>query len=373
MNLEQILQLPIEKKIGQLFFIGISGTELDEKISGLIDRISPGGICLFARNMRTAEQVRSLIDDIRSSSEIAPFFSLDQEGGLVDRLRRISTPMPAASAIKNIVQAESLARITAEIIRILGFNMNFAPVVDVVDEERSRFPNGLHSRAFGKSKEEVVELAGSYLHTLQMGGIIGCLKHFPGLGGARKDAHDELPSIDISAEELQNIDLFPYRELFGNQSVSAVMVAHTCFPMTDLQETDQNGKLLPTSLSFGFVTKLLRDELGFKGIAITDDLEMGAVVNDFGIGEACKMAINAGEDMLAICANADVVVAGFEAVVNAVSKGEISESRIDESLRRIFEVKKNLPAPVGFDSARLHTLSENVSDLCDQVKYTYGG
>ncbi len=373
MTLEQIFSLPLEKKIGQLFFIGISGAEPDEKTTALLNEISPGGICLFARNVRTSEQVRKLLDDIREISEIAPFFSLDQEGGLVDRLRRISTPMPAANMIKNAVEAEALAETTAEIIKILGFNMNFAPVIDVIDEKRIKFQNGLQSRAFGKSKEEVVELAGKYLDVLQKNGILGCLKHFPGLGGAKKDAHDELPRIEIPEEELFENDLFPYKEFLKFNEVNAIMVAHASFPNSDLQETDQNGKLLPTSLSFNFITKLLREELGFDRLLITDDLEMGAIVRNYGIGEACKLAIKAGEDMLAICANEYAVREGFQAILEAVKKEEISESRIDQSLKRIFQIKQKIQKQTPFDSAKLNTLSEKIAELNIQVKYSYGG
>ncbi len=373
MTLEQIFSLPIEKKIGQLFFIGISGTELNENSTELLDEISPGGICLFARNVRTSEQVRKLLDDIREISPIEPFLSLDQEGGLVDRLRRISTPMPSANVLRNVSDAKTLAETTAEIIRILGFNMNFAPVIDVVDEKRAKFQNGLHSRTFGKSKEEVVEFAGNYIDILQENGILGCLKHFPGLGGANLDAHDELPEVEISDVELFEKDLFPYREFFDSKTIHAVMIAHASFPNSGLQETDQNGKLLPTSLSFNFVTKLLREELKFEGLAITDDLEMGAIVNTYGIGEACKMAIKSGEDMLAICANQTAVQDGFQAVLEAFRSGEISETRIDESLKRIFEVKQKIQKSLPFDSARLNELSEKIAELNTQLKYSYGG
>jgi beta-N-acetylhexosaminidase len=373
MTKDQILTLPIEKKVGQMFYIGITGTELDEKVSALLNDVSPGGVCLFARNVRVAEQVRKLLDDIKKTSEIMPFLSLDQEGGLVDRLRRISTPMPSASSMRSVEDTETLAEITAEIIRILGFNMNFAPVIDVMDENRAKFSNGLHSRAFGMSKEEVVEFAGRYLEILQAGGILGCLKHFPGLGGANRDAHNELPRVEISKSELEENDLVPYRELFRTQNVSAVMVAHASFPNIDLQEVDQNGKLLPTTLSYNFVTKLLRDDLKFDGIAITDDLEMGAIINDYGVGEACKMAVKAGEDMLAICANESAVREGFNAVLDAVQSNEIPEKRINESLERIFKVKSKISLPLPFNSARLAELSEKTAELCDQVNYRYGG
>jgi beta-N-acetylhexosaminidase len=371
--LQRILSLPIEEKIGQLFFMGLPSPELDDRSLELINKIKPGGICLFARNVRTAEQVRNLLDSITENIEIQPFLSLDQEGGLVDRLRRISTPMPGANLIQNKNESAQLAEITAELIRILGFNMNFAPVVDVVDEERSKFSNGLFSRAFGKTKEEVTELAGKYLEVLQEKGCIGTLKHFPGIGASEIDSHEDLPAVKISQEILFEKDLFPYKELSKTNKIYAIMIGHTAFPNIDLQETDQNGKLLPSSLSYNFITKLLRQELGFEGITITDDLEMGAIVNNYGIGEACKMAFKAGNDMLAICAGVDSLNEGFLAISKAFETGEFTEPQIDESLNRIAEVKTLLSQPLPFELQRIQELSEEISKLNNQLKQNNGG
>ncbi|MGC2237840.1 MAG: glycoside hydrolase family 3 N-terminal domain-containing protein [Pyrinomonadaceae bacterium] len=361
--LEQILSLPVEKKIGQLFFIGIPGAELDESTRELLNEISPGGVCLFARNIREAGQTRKLLDEIREISEIAPFLSLDQEGGLVDRLRRIVEPMPAANSFKNASDAGNLAEITAEIIRILGFNMNFAPVVDVMDEVRAKSNNGLYSRAFGDSKEDVLEFASAYLENFESSGCLGCLKHFPGLGASEVDSHEELPQVNLSDKELFEIDLFPYREIFKTKEPAAVMIAHASFPKSDFQEKDGEGKLLPSSLSFNFTTKLLREDLGFDGVAITDDMEMGAILKNYGIGEACLMAIRAGEDMLAVCAGSHNIREGYYSVLNAVKSGEISESRINQSLKRIAEAKNLINLPLPFDESRLSALSSKIAEL----------
>jgi beta-N-acetylhexosaminidase len=373
LNNENLTAMPIEKRIGQLFFIGLDGPELDSQTSKLLDEINPGGICLFARNVRSRKQVRRFLDEIREKLEIEPFLSLDQEGGLVDRLRRISTPIASAGSITSVADANRLAEITAEIILTLGFNMNFAPVVDVIDERRREYSNGLHSRAFGKSKDDVIALAGAYLKTLQKSGCVGSLKHFPGLGGAEKDAHDELPIVNITKSELFATDLAPYIELFATYQVQAVMVAHAAFPNLDLQETDRDGKLLPSTLSFNFITKLLREELNFDNLVITDDLEMGAVINNYGVGEACKMAIQAGADLLAICAKAQSVRDGFHSVVSAVNSGEISESRIDQSIQRIARVKSNLATPLAFSETRLEALSQETADFNRNISYRYGG
>ena len=371
--LEKVLSLPIEQKVGQLFFIGLSGVETDSKMLELLEEISPGGICLFARNIKSAEQTRRLLDDLRSVSIIEPLLSLDQEGGLVDRLRRISTPMPSAAAVKTIEQSRKLAEITAEVVRILGFNMNFAPVSDVTDEKRQKLSNGLYSRLFGTSKQQTIDLAGAYLTALQAGGCLGCLKHFPGLGAAETDSHEELPLVRLSQDEMFDSDLYVYREILKSGQVHAVMSAHAAFPTFKIQETDANGKFLPSSLSKNFVTELLRRELEFKGLAITDDLEMGAIVKNYGIAEACKMAVAAGEDMITICADPESIRQGFRAVSEAVKNKEISEARLDQSLSRIAQIKSLTSPPLPFDAARLSVINGEITDLNTELNYRYGG
>lgn len=358
---EKFSSLPLNQKVGQLFCIGVAGPELDTATRDLLDEITPGGVCLFARNIREAAQTRKLLDDIREISAIIPFLCVDQEGGLVDRLRRIMTPMPAANKMRDISDAKESAEIITTTLRRLGFNMDFAPVVDVVNAERAKAANGLFSREFGRTADEVVELAGTFLDTLQKGGIVGCLKHFPGLGAASVDSHEELPRVEITEDEFENIDLVPYKELLKN--AHAVMVAHAAYPKLPLQETDQNGKLLPSSLSANFITTTLRGRLGFDGVVITDDLEMGAIVKNYGIGEACKMTVNAGGDMLAICADPTAVREGYSAVLKAILDGEISENRIGESLDRISSLKEKLELPLAFKPEHIAELSEKVASL----------
>ena len=146
--IEHLNSLSIEQKIGQLFFIGIAGPVIDQPTRELLSEISPGGVCLFARNIKELSQTRNLLDDLRSVLPVTPFLSIDQEGGLVDRLRRVMTPMPAASKITSEIDAAHLAEIIGETLRILGFNMDFAPVVDVIDDDRSKYNNGLTSLTF---------------------------------------------------------------------------------------------------------------------------------------------------------------------------------------------------------------------------------
>ena len=355
-------KLSVEEKIGQLFFVGIPGPELDSATAKLLEKVRPGGVCLFARNIKTSEQTRALLDGIRASLSIVPLLSLDQEGGRVDRLRRVLTPMPAARQLRSIEDAAELGSIIGEAISLLGFNMDFAPVVDVITGSREGFVNGLQTRAFGTSRDDVVAYAGAFQDSLAEHGILGCLKHFPGLGASTVDSHEELPTVLLGKDELRDADLRPYRELLGRDDV-CVMVAHAVYPNADLQDTGPDGKLLPSSLDPRIVTSLLRDELNFKGVAITDDMEMGAIVRHYGIGDASKMAVKAGEDMIAICASEDAIYEAYKAVSDAVLSNEITERVLDRSVRRIFELKARLAEPLDFDMDRLEGINERIRNL----------
>lgn len=358
--------LTLEQKVGQLFFIGIPGTTADSETQRLLQIVSPGGVCLFSRNIHNAEATRNLLTSITSALPFEPILSIDQEGGLVDRLRRVVTPMPSIQKITakaGLREVKELAEVTAEIIRMLGFNMNFAPVVDVVDARRELFSNGLQSRAFGNSVDDVISLAGQYLDTLQQNGCPGSLKHFPGLGAAEVDAHDELPAVNLDRATLTKIDLKPYQKFFENGLAKSVMTNHASYPHTDLYATDADGKVLPASLNYKIVTSLLREELGFEGLVITDDLEMGAILKNYGIGEACAMAIEAGNDMLLICASVKAITDGYEFVLESVHSGRISHERIDQSVARIFDFKKLLQPPLDFDASRLADLSNRIERL----------
>lgn len=379
--IDKILSLPIEKKIGQLFFIGLPGTEIDGETRLLLEEVSPGGVCLFARNIRQARQTRALLDDLRERLPIEPILSVDQEGGLVDRLRRIVTPMPSARVIRqhgDLAAARWLGKTTGEILLRLGFNMNFAPTMEILSEERELLSNGLFSRSFGRTAGEVLGYSQVYLRGLQSAGVIGCLKHFPGIGAGEVDSHEELPLVNLSHDELVSQDLAPYIELFlyrrdEDDRVRAVMVSHGGFPKIDLAHGTIGGRLAPASLNKNIVTNLLRRELGFRHLVITDDLEMGAILRHCPIEDAAKSAFEAGEDMILICSSLDAVRKSYRAMLEAFKNGEFSEDRLEMSLRRIAEIKSRLKPPLDFDDDRLRELSFEISRLNDKLNYSYGG
>jgi beta-N-acetylhexosaminidase len=348
--------------IGSHFLIGLPGPEADPFTVDLLEEIRPGGLILFARNIKSCAQVRQLLDDAAGILGYRPILAVDQEGGLVDRLRRVLSPLPAASKMRSSEDAFRLGRLAGESLAILGFSLDLAPVVDVLSGARSDSSNGLYSRAFGKSREDVVEFAGAFLNGLADFGIVGCLKHFPGLAAAKVDSHNELPEVDVNRNELNDIDLFPYRQLLVSHR-PAVMIGHAVYPNADLQRPGSNGKLLPSSLDGSVINGLLRAELEFEGLVISDDMEMGAIVNEFGVGEACVMAMNAGSDLLAICAKPESIREGFRAVETATANGMIGEQVKARSARRIEEFSARMNSPRMFDSRRLDEIKAEIEEF----------
>src|SRR5713101_3290000 len=362
---DQIFTLPFEQQIGQFFFIGLPGTQLDEETRELIDEIKPGGIILFGRNVESPEQVRTLLDDARALLPIAPLCGVDQEGGLVDRLREIFPPMPSARAIRqhgDLSAARTLGRVTGNILRLLGFDMNFAPVMSIITEARSQLTNGLYSRSFGSSPAEVLGNTTVYMRGLQATGCLGCLKHFPGIGAGAVDSHIEMPVVPLTHDDLIGQDLAPYIELFQriDDRVRVVMVSHGGFPNIDIKRGTTGGLVEPASISPAIVTKLLRQELGYKHLVVTDDLEMGAIAKQFEIEEATMKAFHAGEDMLLICATPETIRRGYRALLEATRKKEITEWRMQASLRRIAATKALLKSQVPLEMDRYNQLANEI-------------
>jgi beta-N-acetylhexosaminidase len=375
---DSLTSLPLEKQIGQLFFMGLPGTSLDQDTRALIERIQPGGIIIFGRNVESPRQLRSMLDEISGLVEIPPLFGIDQEGGLVDRLRRICTPMPAARSIRqhgDLAAARALGRITGEVLRRLGFNMNFAPVMSIMTDERDLLSNGLYSRSFGRSPGEVLGYTTVYLRGLQGAGCFGCLKHFPGIGAGEVDSHEEMPVVHLTHDDLIAQDLAPYIELFQREDdrVRAVMVSHGGFPNIDILHGVAGGTIVPASLNYSIVTTLLRHELGYKHLVVTDDLEMGAISRHCEVEEAALRAFLAGQDMLLICSRLDLIKRGYEKLLAEARDGKIETDRLNSSLRRIAEFKSLVQPALPFDADRFMELSDEVARLNQKLNYSYGG
>jgi beta-N-acetylhexosaminidase len=378
MPLDSLNALTLEQQIGQLFYIGLAGPELDESSRALLSEIQPGGVIIFGRNVTGPGQLRSLLDGVRDLLPVQPLLGIDQEGGLVDRLRKVFTPMPAARVIRehgDLAAARTLGAVTGEVVRMLGFNMNFAPVMDIMTDERDLLTNGLFSRSFGRSPGEVLGYTTVYLRGLQGAGCLGCLKHFPGIGSGEVDSHVEMPVVRLTHDDLIAKDLAPYIELFQRKDdrVRCVMVSHGGFPEIDILKQQKGGTIEPASLNHEIVTKLLREELGYRHLVITDDLEMGAIARHCEIEQAVVRAFLAGEDMLSICAHPELIRRGYNAMLEAARSGVLPKGRLAASLRRIAAFKSLTRPPLPLDLERFRFLSEQIAHLNQKLKYVYGG
>ena len=375
---ENLYALPIEQQVGQFLFIGLPGTELDAESRELIEYVKPGGVIIFGRNVAGPEQLRALLDSVREMLPVPPLLGIDQEGGLVDRLRRIFTPMPSARTIRqhgDLAAARALGRITGEVLRMLGFNINFAPVMSIMTDDRDLLSNGLYSRSYGRSPGEVLGYTTVYMRGLQGTGMLGCLKHFPGIGSGEVDSHEEMPVVRLSHDDLIAQDLAPYIELFQRRDdrVRCVMVSHGGFPNIDIKEEITGGLIEPASLNFNIVTRLLREELGYKHLVVTDDLEMGAISRHCEIEDAVVRAALAGEDMCLICASPDKITRGYDGLLAAARSGSISQGRIRESLERIARTKTITEPPLPLDLEHFKFLADEILKLNSKLNYTYGG
>jgi beta-N-acetylhexosaminidase len=354
--------MKLEHKIGQLLLIGLPGTQVDSETRELLTTIQPGGVLLNGRNIEAAQQVVELNSTIRSLLEVPPIIAIDQEGGRVDRLKTVYSPMPSADLLRASGDASIAARlgeITAEALRTLGFNVNFAPVLDIAVNDSA--DNGLKGRYLGSSVAEVVRLAGAYLEGLQRGGVLGFGKHFPGLGGATVDSHSQLPTIESSRDELTKADLAPYLELFSkiNARLNALLVGHAHYPAID------GPAPLPSSLSRNIVNGLLRDDMGFKGLAITDDLEMGAITQTRELSEAAITAIEVGQDMVMIAdtRSPDRVLNAWQAMVEAARTGRITRAHISRAFDHIARIKSMVSPPLAQSDMAVSRMRERIAEL----------
>ncbi len=324
--------LSLEEKVGQLFWIGFQGTSLGDPLRSLLDRVRPAAIILFARNIVSAPQVRSLIDDVNGVLRIPPFVALDQEGGRVNRLKPILGPIPAnldlavrkdpAGAVRRQAGAMAAA------LRTLGFNLNLAPVLDLSGPDTR---NGIGDRAFGEDPRTVCRLGRVFLEAHLKAGVVPVGKHFPGLGSARGDTHLTLPVISKSRARLYDEDLLPYRRL--KRLLPIIMAGHACYPAL------QGRSPGPATLSRAVVEGLLRRRLRYRGVIVTDDLEMGAVEQRQGAAAQALAALSAGNDGLMFCGSEEKIRAAYEGVLAAARRGEIDGKRLALSLDRITAVK----------------------------------
>jgi beta-N-acetylhexosaminidase len=335
--------------VGQLLLVGVPGFEMDTETARVFRKVQPGGFILFGRNIRSAPQLRKLIEDLRDLSEIEPIVTVDQEGGRVSRLKLIGNEPPNAQQFRergDPTLVREHGRITGELLRLFGFNLDLCPVLDICFDEEA--DNSLRGRCYGKSVEEVIEFAGAFNDALLATGILSCGKHFPGYAAAGLDPHHGLPRIDRSLAELDRAELAIFRK-FARQ-VSSMMVCHAWYPVFDEQKT-------PASLSRSIVTDLLLSELGFDGLVMTDDLDMGAIINEVGFNATIERAICAGNHLAMICHRINLVEEAFAALER------VQPAVVDQALAGVSRFKARLAPPEPFAQERFRDLDHQIWQL----------
>lgn len=324
-------------QIGQLFMIGFDGTTVSPELASFLKEYKPGGVILFSRNLESMAQTVELTQDLQRCSPHSPLLiSIDQEGGRVSRLPKGFTIFPPCEVLGRCRSSElayAAAATTAKELRAVGINMNMSPVLDVNSNPANPV---IGDRAFGTTPDVVSELGLATVGGLQDNRVVACGKHFPGHGDTTSDSHKELPIVSATRERLERIEFPPFRHAVTN-GVATMMTAHVVY-----QALDENR---PATLSQSIIGRLLREELHYDGVVLTDDLEMHAIIDHYGIGDATIQAIQAGCDMPLICKDRDRIVAGLNAVDKAVADGDISAGRLAQSLARIRRLKERFLLP----------------------------
>jgi beta-N-acetylhexosaminidase len=335
--------------VGQLIMTGVPGKELDAKTARLFRRVQPGAFILFGRNLQSATQLRKLIDDLRDLSNIEPIITIDQEGGRVSRLRRIGNEPPNAQQLRDKNDIDLIRRhgdITGRLLRLFGFNLDLCPVLDISFNDDAE--NSLHGRCYGKDVEQVVGNAGAFNEAMRGQGIGSCGKHFPGYSAATSDAHFQLPRIDRTREELDLNELAVFRRFV--RDVDSMMICHAWYPCFEPQPT-------PATVSRRLVTELLRNEFGFDGLIMTDDLDMGAIVTGYRLDDTIRLCLEAGNDIMMLCHR----VPEIETVLRIL--GTLPSHQIERAQQHVDKFKKNLSPAQKFSESAFQEINTEIADL----------
>ena len=340
--------MTLREQIGQLFMVGFTGTAIIKELAAFLKATSPGGVIFFKRNLETVEQIVELTNGLQKLSPHSPLLiAIDQEGGRVSRLPLEFTIFPPCRQLGECRSSElaySAASTIAKELRAVGINMNMAPVLDVNTNSDNPV---IGDRAFGGMPDLVGEMGVATIAGLQENRVVACGKHFPGHGDTATDSHKALPVVEAVRHRLEETELPPFQQAIRS-GVASLMTAHVLYRSLDPDA--------PATLSPAVIQRLLREELCYDGVVFTDDLEMHAIIDHDGIGEAAVRAFVAGCDVLLICKDQDRVMAAMQAMEQAVQDGRITHDRMQQSLARVARLKARylLPyKPVTISDARL--------------------
>ena len=322
----------VRETIGQLLMVGFQGTKLSSEFINWLQEYRPGGVILFSRNLVDMEQIAQLTNSLQELAPDPPLLiAIDQEGGSVSRLPQDFTIFPSASTVATCQSpdvAYAVAEITAKELRAVGINMNMAPVLDVSSNPENPI---IGNRAYGNHPGQVCIFGTATMQGLKNNGIIPCGKHFPGHGDTVTDSHKVLPVVNANRERLNKIELEPFRHAI-QQGLPTIMTAHVHYPALDAETS--------ATLSRPILTDLLREELGFQGVTITDDMEMRAILDCNTIGEASVRSLQAGANMVLICHQRERQTEAVRAIKQALDCGEIGLDILQDSVKRISFLKQ---------------------------------
>jgi beta-N-acetylhexosaminidase len=351
------------REIGQLLIVGFDGTGMTPRLSSLLTRLQPAGVILFARNIKTAVQTWQLLRDCQNCVSTPLFTCVDLEGGLVDRFRDVLGPTPAAADVFATGDRKLFRKhgqIIGENCRALGFSVDFAPVLDLAFEASSSV---MSSRVVSANPRQTVAYAREFLAGLRAAQVLGCGKHFPGLGEGTLDSHHELPVIKKQLRKLWTEDLLPYRSLRAQMPL--VMISHAAYPLVTKDHA-------PASLSKVWITNVLRKRIGYRNLIVSDDLEMGGVLSAARIEQAAVGHIRAGGDLCLICHREDDIERAYDELVKTTERDPKFAGRAAESVRRVLAFKKKAaktlrrtkePSPVTVEK-----LSRKLWEFGEQVR-----
>ncbi len=352
---ELLESMTLEEKIGQMLIINIDSDTFDEELKKYLDEVKPGGVILMKPNFTTYEQTRNLVRDLKNSSEIPFIVSVDQEGGRVQRLQYLTDVSPvfvpdmfSLGKMNDSDLAYEVGTVIAEELRTLGINMDFAPVLDIYSNKENKV---IGNRSLGDNVNTVSKLALRVAEGLKDNGVIPVFKHFPGHGDTSTDSHVSLPIINKTYEEAEKLEFVPFKKAIES-GAKVIMTGHISFP-------NITGDNTPATLSKVLVTDVLKKKLGFKGLVITDALNMKALTNNYSNEEIILKAVKAGNDILLMPVDVRLAV--------EVIKNSVSEDRINSSVRKILEFKyKHLKIDNELNSSYLG--SEKHKNIIDKIK-----
>jgi len=349
--------------VGQLLIVGFDGAEMTPRLSSLLTGLQPAGVILFARNIKSAEQTWRLLRDCQKCVSTPLFTCVDLEGGRVDRFRDVLGPTPAAADVFATGDRKLFRKhgqVIGENCRALGFNVDFAPVLDLAFEASRRV---MSTRSVSADPRQTIAYAREFLAGLRAAGVFGCGKHFPGLGEGTLDSHHELPEINKPLKTLWKEDLLPYRTL--RAQVPLVMISHAAYPLVTKDRT-------PASLSKIWITDILRKRIGYRKLIVSDDLEVGGVLSAAPVGAAAVEFIRSGGDLCLVCHREDYIAQAFDKISKTVERDPKFARRVEESVRRVQAFKKHsariLRRTKAPSATNIEKLSRKLWEFSEQVR-----